>query len=223
MKKNSGAKVVLGGVHATSMPRFIMRQNKELIDCLVYGEGEITMLEVIDAYENGRPLDAVKGVVFSRNGEIIQTEPRPFIEDMDSIPYPARELIPQHLFLPNLHNVRHKNCLTILTSRGCPFNCSFCAARVVSGRKYRMHSVDYVVDEIKMLVKDYNARQLLFTDDTFTLNKERLVGICEGIIKNRLKIDWFCFSQVGRHDDRIFKIDEKSRMLQYRLRRRVFR
>ncbi|MCX8069945.1 MAG: B12-binding domain-containing radical SAM protein [Thermodesulfovibrionales bacterium] len=189
--------VVLGGVHASAIPEFIIQNYNNLIDCIVIGEGEITMLEIIDAYLNKRDMTQVKGICFYINNKIIKTESRPFIEELDTIPFPARELIDQRLFRPNMHNARYKNCLTILTSRGCPFNCSFCAARIVSGKKYRMHSVEYVISEMEMLKKDYAAQQLLITDDTFTMNKERLINICEEMIRRRMNLKWFCFAQVN--------------------------
>lgn len=209
-RKNSNAKIVLGGVHASALPEFIIETYSDLIDCLVRGEGEITMLELIKAYQKNSGLEAIKGIVYKKDNKIIANEPRPFIEDLDSVPFPARDLIPQKLFWPNLHNSRYKNCLSILTSRGCPFNCSFCAARIISGRKYRMHSVDYVLEEMEMLKKDYNAQQLLITDDTFTINHERLEEICRGMIKKGLGLKWFCFAQVNTVNKEILKLMKQA-------------
>jgi len=191
------AKIVIGGVHASAIPDFILEQHHDLIDCVVIGEGEQTMLELVNAYENQDKLDGIKGILYQDQTKAIRTPVRPFLDNMDSIPFPARDLIDQRLFTPNLHNARHRNCLTILTSRGCPYNCSFCASRIVSGKKYRMHSAEYVLEEMQMLKTDYHARQLLITDDTFTINHERLENICRGMIDRKLHLDWFCFSQVN--------------------------
>lgn len=199
-RESSQAKIVLGGVHASAIPEFILEAYPGLFDCIVVGEGERTMLELVDAYGGGSPLSGIRGIVFKEGADIVRTEARPFIEDMDSIPYPARDLIPQHLFYPNMHNARYRNAVTILTSRGCPFNCSFCASRIVSGRRYRTHSAGYVLDEMEMLKRDYGARQLLITDDTFTMDRRRLEEICRGMIDRRLNLRWFCFSQVNTVD-----------------------
>lgn len=199
-RQYSDARIVLGGVHASALPEFITEHYSAIIDYVVVGEGEATMLELANALASNAGADNLPGLVFKRGGNIVNTGCRPFIEDLDSIPFPARDLIPQGLFMPNLHNARYKKCLSILTSRGCPFNCSFCASRIVSGKKYRMHSAEYVLEEMEMLKKDYHARQLIITDDTFTINRDRLAAICEGMIERRLDLAWFCFSQVGVAD-----------------------
>lgn len=209
-KENSDARVVLGGVHASAVPEFIMENYPGLVDCVIVGEGERTMLELIDAYQNNLPLEGVRGIVFKNGDRVIRTEHMPYIEDLDSIPFPTRDLIPQDLFRPNLHNARYKNSATILTSRGCPFNCSFCAARIVSGRRYRMHSAEYVLEEIQMLKNDYNAKQLIIIDDTFTLNHGRLEKICKGMIDKRLNLAWFCFSQVNTVNKEILKMMKQA-------------
>ena len=209
-KENSRAKVVLGGVHASALPEFIVETYPDLIDCVVVGEGEITMLELVNAWQNNTDIEKIQGIAFKNNGSVVRTEKRPFIADLDSIPFPARDLIPQNLFKPNLHNARYGNCSSILTSRGCPFNCSFCASRIVSGKRYRMHSAEYVLEEMEMLKKDYGVRQLLITDDTFTINHERLEKICKGMIDRKLNLEWFCFSQVTAVNKEILALLRKA-------------
>ncbi len=209
-RDNSKARIVLGGVHATAIPEFIIKNYSDVFDCVVVGEGEITMLELVDAFKSNSHLKDIKGIVYKDNNRIVRTEMRPYIDDLNSLPFPARDLIPQNLFVPNSHNARYKNCITILTSRGCPFNCSFCAARLVSGVRYRMHSADYVLEEMEMLKRDYGARQLLITDDTFTINHERLIKICEGMIKRKFNLEWFCFSQVNVVNKELLTLMKKA-------------
>jgi radical SAM superfamily enzyme YgiQ (UPF0313 family) len=209
-KKHSQAKVVVGGVHVSAIPEFIIEVYSDVIDCIVVGEGEETLLELVDVYMHKRDISAIKGLVYRNGDRIIRTPFRPYVDNLDSIPFPARDLIPQELFAPNMHNARYKKCFTILTSRGCPFNCSFCAARIVSGKKYRMHSSEYVLSEMEMLKKDYGARQLLITDDTFTINHERLEAICKGMIDRRLNLEWFCFSQVSTVNREVLKMMKKA-------------
>lgn len=209
-RQNSKARIVLGGVHPSALPEHIMRAHSELFDCVVIGEGEETMLEVVNNFASGKDAVGVKGCCYIRDGEPEIAGLRPFVEDLDSIPFPARDLIPQGLFMPNAHNARYKECFSILTSRGCPFNCSFCAARIVSGKKYRAHSPGYVLEEMKMLKRDYGARQLLITDDTFTLNRGRLQEICESMIRESLGLKWFCFSQVSAIDRETLKLMKRA-------------
>ena len=210
IRKNSPAKIVLGGVHASALPEFIIDHYGDVIDCVVIGEGEITMLELVNAYENQSTMESIRGIVYKDGDKTIRNESRPFILQLDALPFPARDLIPQELFKPNLHNARHKHCSTILTSRGCPFNCSFCASRIVSGKKYRMHSAEYVLEEMHMLKTDYQARQLLITDDTFTINHQRLEEICRGMIDKQLGLEWFCFSQVNVVNREILSLMKKA-------------
>jgi radical SAM superfamily enzyme YgiQ (UPF0313 family) len=200
VRQNSAARTVLGGPHASAIPEFIVQKYGDLIDLVVVGEGEQTMLELVNALEKDGRLSGIKGVVYRTDDRVARNDPRPFIDDLDAIPFPARDLIPQKLFWPNLHNARYRNCLTILTSRGCPFDCSFCAARIISGRKYRVHSAEYVLGEMLMLKRDYGAEQLIITDDTFTLDRTRLELICRGMIERKLGLKWFCFSQVNTVD-----------------------
>lgn len=206
----SKAKIVMGGVHVSAIPEFIISENSEWIDCVVIGEGEKTMLELADAYQKDAELNNIQGIIYKKDGQINRTACRPYIEDLDSIPFPARHLIPQNLFFPNMHNARYKGCVTLLTSRGCPFNCSFCAARIVSGTKYRTHSAEYVLEEMALLKKDYNARQLLITDDTFTIDHERLEKICKGMILKKLNLTWFCFAQVTTVNEKILRLMKKA-------------
>ena len=207
---NSEAKIIIGGVHVSAIPEFVISEYADCLDCIVVGEGEITMLELIEAYQRGSCLKDIKGIVYKKEGRVIRNECRAYIKDLDSIPFPARHLIPQHLFFPNMHNARYRNCLTILTSRGCPFNCSFCASRIVSGEQYRMHSAEYVLEEMEMVKKDYNLKQLIITDDTFTLNQSRLERICEGMINKKLDLKWFCFSQVNTVNEKMLRLMKKA-------------
>lgn len=209
-RKCSKAKIILGGVHASALPEFILNEYPDCIDCVAKGEGEHTMLEVINAYLNGSNARNIKGTVYRQTDKVIFNDDRPFIENLDSLPFPARDLIPSEVFMPNLHNSRHKKCFSIITSRGCPFNCSFCASRIVSGKVYRMHSAEYVLDEMTMLKKQFNARQLLITDDTFTVNRRRLEKICNGMIQRRLNLEWFCFSQISTVNKEILKLMKKA-------------
>lgn len=210
VRANASAQIVLGGVHASALPAFIMATYADLIDCVVVGEGEATMLELVAAYENRTALEHINGIVYRTVGTVITTPPRALLDDLDSLPFPARELIPQSLFYPNLHNARHKNCFSILTSRGCPYNCSFCASRIVSGKKYRTHSAEYVLAEMSYLKEKFQARQLLITDDTFTIDHARLEKICRGMIDRKLNLEWFCFSQVNVVDRDILTMMKKA-------------
>ncbi|MFH1309489.1 MAG: radical SAM protein [Candidatus Omnitrophota bacterium] len=205
-KTATTAVVVYGGAHASAIPEFIVQKYGEYFDYLVVGEGEETLGELAACLNDRQIPFEVPGLCFSHNGNVVRTENRKPMENLDSLPYPARDLISPKLFRPNMHNVRYKKCFTMLTSRGCPFNCSFCASYLTMGKRYRPHSADYVLGEMSFLRERYNAQQLIINDDTFTLDRGRLVEICEGMIKKRLNFKWFCFSQIAAVDKDVLKL-----------------
>ena len=182
--------VVLGGPHATFMPRQTMEECK-YIDIIVRGEGEETTKELIENIEKGASLNEVKGITFREKNEIIDAEPRPFIKNIDDIPFPSRDLLPMHLY--KFNGVKYT---TMLTSRGCPFKCSFCSSSRLFGGYWRERSPENVLEEMKIIYEEYNIRNIEFMDDTFTLNQERAEKICDEIIKQGWDISWGASSRV---------------------------
>jgi radical SAM superfamily enzyme YgiQ (UPF0313 family) len=182
--------VVLGGPHATFMPRQTMEECK-YIDIIVKGEGEETTRELIENIEKGASLKGVKGITFREKNEIIDTEPRPFIKNIDDIPFPSRDLLPMHLY--NFNGVKYT---TMLTSRGCPFGCSFCSSSRLFGGYWRGRSPENVLEEMKIVYEEYGIRNIEFIDDTFTLDQKRAEKICDGIIEQGWDISWGASSRV---------------------------
>jgi anaerobic magnesium-protoporphyrin IX monomethyl ester cyclase len=189
-KVREDCKVVLGGPHATFMPRQTMEEC-EYIDIIVRGEGEETTSELIENIEKGAPLNEVKGITFREKNEIIDTEPRPFIKNIDDIPFPSRDLLPMQLY--KFNGVKYT---TMLTSRGCPFKCSFCSSSRLFGGYWRGRSPENVLEEMKIVYEEYGIRNIEFMDDTFTLNQERAEKICDEIIKQGWDISWGASSRV---------------------------
>jgi radical SAM superfamily enzyme YgiQ (UPF0313 family) len=189
-KVREDCKVVLGGPHATFMPRQTMEECR-YIDIIVRGEGEETTSELIENIEKGAPLNEVKGITFREKNEIIDTEPRPFIKNIDDIPFPSRDLLPMHLY--KFNGVKYT---TMLTSRGCPFKCSFCSSSRLFGGYWRGRSPENVLEEMKIVYEEYGIRNIEFMDDTFTLNQERAEKICDEIIKQGWDISWGASSRV---------------------------
>ncbi|MFH1454209.1 MAG: radical SAM protein [Armatimonadota bacterium] len=170
---------VCGGPHPTSETDSTLK-NCTSIDIAVAGEGELTALELA----NGLPLEEIKGLSFRKNGEIITTEHRPLIKDMDSIPFPARELLDMkyyHSYFPSRHV--HERTTSIFTTRGCPYRCNFCAGPVMFEGKVRFHSPGYVVKEVKELLDNYKFDTIFFADDLFLANRKRAEEICNLFIK----------------------------------------
>jgi magnesium-protoporphyrin IX monomethyl ester (oxidative) cyclase len=188
---------VLDGVHPSARPLECL--TNPAIDFVVIGEAESTWLELANALEQGvtwETLKKVRGIGFNKNGDKVITSPRPFIEDLDSLPFPARHLLPMENYFAAvkenpLRGEVSKPWTMMITSRGCPHSCIFCSAHIVKGRKWRGRSPENVLDEIEHVINNYHVKQIDFHDDNLTLNKKRMKKICDLIIKKKLKIEWF--------------------------------
>ncbi len=180
---------VLGGCHATFWDEKALQECPSL-DVVVRKEGEYTLLELVQRLEAGKSFHDVLGTTCRKEGKIIKNPDRPYIENLDELPYPARHLWP----LERLRKIEDVFYLT--TSRGCTFWCEFCGAVRMFGRKYRMRSPKNVVDEIEYLNKTYGATQFTFCDDAFTVDQSRTEELCEEIINRNLKIMWNCGTRV---------------------------
>jgi len=181
---------VLGGCHATFWDDKAL-QECPYLDVVVRKEGENTLLELARRLEGGRPFHDVLGITCRRGGEIVRTADRPYIEDLDSLPFPAHHLWP-------IERLRKygKTIFPLMTSRGCVYWCNFCSAVRMFGRRYRMRSPKNVVDELEFLNKTYGADQFTFYDDTFTVNQPKTAKICDEIRNRKLKIEWDCETRV---------------------------
>lgn len=197
IKREMGITVVLGGVHASGVPIEIMENYPEF-DIVAVGEGERTMVELCQALDMPNPnLERILGIVYRDNGTVKRTLPRPLIEDVDSIPFPARDLVDLSKYRSQVHLDRGKRFATMLTSRGCPARCTFCATKLTMGRGFRSHSPEYVISEIEHLITAYGIEHFVFVDDTFTINKKRVEKICRMIIERDYNIIWYCFARVN--------------------------
>ena len=188
-------KVALFGLHASARPNECLKQ--ENVDFVVIGEPELTVLELANTLANEKEvkLSQIKGIGFIENGKVTITPPRPFIEDLDTLPFPARHLLPMKQFfeaakkIPISGNLK-KPSIRMLTSRGCPQNCIFCSNNIVMGHKWRGRSAENVVAEIEQIVNTYGVRQIDFLDDNIAFNRKRLETICNLLIEKRLRIEW---------------------------------
>jgi anaerobic magnesium-protoporphyrin IX monomethyl ester cyclase len=180
---------ILGGSHATFWDEEALNECPQL-DVIIRREGEYTLLEIVQRLEAEKNLDDVVGTTLRKDGKIIRNPDRPFIEDLDSLPFPARHLWP----LESLRKIEDVFYLT--TSRGCVYWCEFCAAVRMFGRKFRMRSIKNVVDELEFLNKTYDATFFTFCDDAFTVDQGRTVELCDEIMNRGLKIKWNCGTRV---------------------------
>jgi anaerobic magnesium-protoporphyrin IX monomethyl ester cyclase len=181
---------VLGGVHVTFWDDKALQECPDL-DVVVRKEGENTILELVQKLETGKSFSGVLGITYRKDGKIVKNADRPYIEDLDSLPFPAHHLWP----LERLR--KYGNIIfPLMTSRGCIFWCEFCSAVRMFGRRFRMRSPKNVVDELEYLHNTYGADNFTFYDDTFTINQPRTAEICKEIINRKLKIQWDCETRV---------------------------
>jgi anaerobic magnesium-protoporphyrin IX monomethyl ester cyclase len=180
------AKVIIGGPHATFADKQILTQ-EVAVDMVVRGEGEETLLELAKHSPKLEKLHEIKGVTFRKNDRIVQTPDRPFIQNLDELPRPAYKYIPIEKY-----RIHGKRFLPIMTSRGCPFQCTFCVASQLFGAKLRARSPKNVVDELEWLRDVYGAEGVSFQDDTLTFDRKRILDICDGIIERKIGIPWGC-------------------------------
>ena len=198
-----GRLLVAGGPLPTIRPSEFLQD----FDVVVLGEGEQTMLEIVTAFKKGEGFSEINGIAYKernglshdnlnedRNNRIILNPARPFIPNLDSIPLPARDLFENNQYIAYYKNAFGYAATSLVTSRGCPFNCDFCS-KPVFGETVRMRSYGNVVDEIEDALS-YGYNYIFFQDDCFTLDEQRVSRICEEVLKRGLDFRWSCLSRV---------------------------
>jgi len=191
--KEQGCTVIMGGPHAAFIDEEVLKESHA--DFVVRGEGEITVPELLNTIKAGGELSEVNGISYSRNGEIIRTAPRALIEDLDSLPYPARHLLDMNAYKKaGLKYGGKRSVAVISTSRGCPNDCSFCVTPQMYGKKWRARTAESVVSEIEFLYNEHGFRAIAFCDDNFTVSPRRVKEICALILEKKLDIWWWGLS-----------------------------
>ncbi|MDD1632929.1 MAG: B12-binding domain-containing radical SAM protein, partial [Methylococcaceae bacterium] len=187
---------LLGGVHATLNPAEVVREGA--VDVAVHGEGERTAVELLAALARREPLDRIPGIAY-RDGEKPRVNVmRAPVADLDELPFPAYDLLPMGSYSTPFSTPGMVT--SMVTSRGCPYPCTFCDAFVVHGRKYRAQSAERVVAEIRLLVREHGVREVLFKDSEFTLDRGRVERFCDLMIAGGLRVSWTCSARVDRVD-----------------------
>tara|TARA_Y100000031_G_scaffold155245_1_gene205313 strand:+ start:253 stop:1758 length:1506 start_codon:yes stop_codon:yes gene_type:complete len=199
IKKNfPKIKIAMGGIHPTSYYKEILTHCSE-IDYVAIGEGELTLIKLIDCIENKKIEDLKKIKAFAyrdETGLVKYNTEREFIEDLDSMPLPAWDLIDFKNFEMKLDtyynpkNLSIKNKAAMFSSRACPLACNFCDMFLVMGKKHRKRSVKKIVDELEILVKDHGVNYFSFMDDQLTLNRGHTIDLCNEILKRKLNIQF---------------------------------
>lgn len=200
--------IIIGGPQASVMPEFILEHYSDIFDYVAIGEGEKTLLELCCMLDGGTgDAASIPGLAFLKDGRPIRTARRHPIEKLDEIPLPARELVDMSRYYePNDFNNLGLRSATMFTSRACPFDCIFCASQGIWGRRLRLHSPERVVNEVKLLRKKYGVQHVLFKDDTFTLNRGRVVEICNRLKRENIDMKFSCLARVDTVDRELLKL-----------------
>jgi anaerobic magnesium-protoporphyrin IX monomethyl ester cyclase len=206
--RREGCTVIMGGPHPCFVDEEVLSTGK--VDFVVHGEGEVTLHELLFELQKEKgDFSRVKGISFARNGRIVRTPRREFIEDLDGLPFPARHLIDMNDYRKTKFGDR--DITPVITSRGCPSNCSFCSSSTFFGRKWRSRSVHSILREIEEIVYRYGFHAIAFVDDNFTLSPKRVIELSDGIIQRNLDIWWWNFSRadtVARDEAMLRKMRE---------------
>ena len=197
------ALIVMGGAHPSSIPAEILIDCPEA-DISVRGEGEIAMLEICRARESGSNLQTIKGIAFRRGDTIVVNDPSEMIADLNSLPFPARDLFPLKRYQTHPPYGRKNPYGTMVAQRGCPFSCQYCS-KSVFGSILRLRSVDNVLEEINALVHDQGVREIHFYDDIFTIKKDWIFTFCSRLKKESYKLSWSCTTRVDLVDEAMLR------------------
>jgi len=189
---DSSILTVVGGPHVTVVPAEFLEEAKS-VDIAVIGEGEYTLLDIARFREGHKDLSTVQGIAYRENNKVVMNSPRPFIKNLDELPYPAYHLVDMEQYL-NPKNVEYRSfknrAISMITSRGCPFNCCFCSVHLHMGKMFRAHSANYVINHIEHVVNKYRVKTIFFEDDNLTFDLNRFETICDKIIEKGIKFAW---------------------------------
>ncbi len=191
--KSQGCIVVMGGPHPGFVDDDILGSGH--VDFIVRGEGEISFPLLLDAIKTGDDVSDISGISYLRQGELVRTRESELIDDLDSLPFPARHLVDIEAYKRKGLKYGGKRTVAVISSsRGCPYNCNFCITPQMYGKRWRARSAASVVAEVEEVYYKYGYRAFAFCDDNFTVSPQRVKDICSLILEKRLDIWWWCLS-----------------------------
>ncbi|MCC6450992.1 MAG: radical SAM protein [Candidatus Aureabacteria bacterium] len=206
-KASPGTAVILGGPHTVAVGGKVFEDCPDA-DWAVFGEGEVTLPELLGVIAGRRDPGTVRGIGF-RSGGVVTTPPRDFIKDLDSIPFPAYQLFDLKNYHPMVAWYKRLPWANMISSRGCPHGCIYCNKNVW-GRTCRLRSAQNVFEEIMLLKNSYGIREISFSDDTFTVNRERTVELCELLISADTPVIWKCSTRVDHVDAGLLRLLQRA-------------
>jgi anaerobic magnesium-protoporphyrin IX monomethyl ester cyclase len=196
-----GTFVTLTGSHATFFHDELLRDNP-MVDGVIRGEAELTVRELALSLARGESLNTVQGLTYREGNKVLVNPPRPLIEDLDSLPFPARHIVRQEGYRAAIYSGERPTAM--VSSRGCPYHCVYCLwPETLYGHKFRARSAKNVVDEMELVVKDYGVDEIYFDDDCLTLSKKRVLEMCQLILDRGLEVKWIVQARVDTVDKEV--------------------
>jgi magnesium-protoporphyrin IX monomethyl ester (oxidative) cyclase len=183
---------VVGGPHASVIPVDFLNDAVN-VDVAVIGEGEYVMPDIADYVEGKKGIEQIQGIAYRKQGKVFLNNPRPPIENLDELPFPAYHLVDMELYLnPKKIDYRSfkERAIPMVTSRGCPYNCHFCAVHLHMGKKFRANSVAYVMKHIEFVIEKFKVKNIFFEDDNMALDGKRFEAIVDGMIEKGFHVNW---------------------------------
>ena len=194
-KENPNLTVVFGNYYATFNPERVLRKYPS-VDIIVRGEGELTVINLVDCLKKAGRLKDVPGISFRNGGGVASTADSPLIKDLDSLPFPDRSLVDEeyHSVMAGA-NIAQKKFTSIVSSRGCVYRCRFCCCTQFAHNRWRPRSVENTMKELCFLASE-GYKQFIFVDDNFTANPKNVIKLCSEMRKEKLDMEWICEGRV---------------------------
>ncbi|MFH1968568.1 MAG: radical SAM protein [bacterium] len=192
---------LIGGPHLTAMPDETMKMFPQF-DIGVVGEGEITIIKLLESLDNGGDIGKIPGLIYRQNGSLINTGRAELIKDLDSLPIDAWDLLPNFPqgYKSSVHKLGRLPTTSLITSRGCPYQCRFCDNSMF-GKKVRAYSAGRLIEIVKYLQKNYGVKDIFFNDDNFVMLKNRLIEFCNALHREKLDLTWGCYGRIDNVTD----------------------
>jgi len=199
---------IIAGHGPSPEPEFFLKKTKA--DAVVIGEGEVTILNLLNALNHKKSLKNVKGIAYKDGNEVIINERQPLIKNIDDLPFPAYHKFPMHFYRLNRRGQRIKNTDFVgwmISGRGCKFNCNFCY-RMDKG--FRPRSNQSIIEEIKYLQKDYGISYIIFQDELLMSSETRTISLCEDILRSNISVKWNCNGRLNYAKREVLKLMKKA-------------
>lgn len=201
------AKIIVGGPHLTHYPLDAFKHFPG-IDYALYGEGEITMKEFAEALEKGGDIKNVRGLIYQEDGVVKQTPMRPEIQDLDELPFPARDLFEVEKYRPSMTRFKQLPSTSLYTSRGCPYRCAFC--NQTFSKKIRVQSAKRTYEEMLECYANWGIKDFEFFDDSMGNHKQKLFELCDLLTKSKVRFTWSCQMRTNQVSHEIIKMMKEA-------------